>query len=371
MRGLMGKVLTCICVALVPAAVAVGAYVWMKVDRDAMHVLKPEYPLYKGYADVPEKTPGLELTAFSVKGEDGQEVQACLARKSGEATPRQQAFSERLKESGWNEKAGFADYVLVCADWDHGIRSALTLTEQLTAAGITCVLWEPRGKASARPYCTYGLEESKDVPLIIDALEKRSGRKDIQVIGIGKRYGADLLLHAAKRDERLHAVAAIDTRGSMNTRLKRMGLSMLSRELVSWRIKSLTGLEPFNIAAVESLFHLPDHVSILLAYTRENDIDSLPEDTIALYAQLDPLQRCMMVIRRPNEPADATTRELNITQKGGRHDIQHHAQAILVQDADDLLVQILMWMREKSDVAAIIKNFHGRDALSNLIKQEG
>ncbi len=343
----MGKVGTFICVVSALAAVTAGACLWFKIDRKATQVLCPEYPLYKGYDDLPEKIRGVELTPFTVKGKDGQQVQVCLARATKEVTPRQQSLPENLRakgEGGWSQAI---DYVLVGADWDHGIRSALPLAEQLTAAGITCVLWEPRGRASARPFCTYGIEESKDVPLIIDELEKRSGRKDLMVLGVGKRYGADLLLHAAEIDPRLRAVAAVDTRASMSTRLKRDGLSVLSRELVGWRIRSLTGLEPFDIAAVQSVSHLPEYVPVLLAYTHEDDVESMPEDTIALYSQLHPQQRFLVALRRPDDPADASTREMKVTQKGGTHDVQQHAQAVLAQDVDEIVVQILLWMQQQ------------------------
>ena len=203
----MGRVRTWLCLALVLAVVSGGVCLWLKVKRCSAQLLQPVNPIYNGYADLPDKTQGVSLTPFSVTGADGRRVQACIVRADDKKniTPRQQALLERM-HGELPERLGSVDYVLVCADWDHGIRSALPLAEQLAAAGVTCVLWEPRGSVSARPYCTHGLLESRDVPAIIDALEDQAGHGGLMIIGVGKQFGAELLLHAAAHDRysRIH-----------------------------------------------------------------------------------------------------------------------------------------------------------------------
>ena len=344
----MGRVRTYLYLALCMTIVGSVVYLWLKVERCSAQLLQPVNPLYSGYADLPDKTQGVLLTPFSVTGKDGHRVQACIVRADGKenTTPRQQALLERL-QSDLPQQLSKLDYVLVCADWDHGIRSALPLAEQLAAAGIACVLWEPRGSASARPYCTHGLQESEDVPAIIDALEEQAGHSGIMILGVGEKYGAELLLHAAVRDPRLRAVAAIDTRASMSNRLKRSGASMLIRELTGWRMKLLTGLEPFDIAAVQSIFRLQRQVPILFIFSGEEDRDSLLEDSIALYTQLHPEQRSLATPRGPEDPADAVTRNVTFVQKGGTREVQQQVEITLLPDADDIPAHILRWMQAK------------------------
>ncbi len=333
---------------LLLAALTAGVFLWVKVNRRTEQLLQPVNPVYRGYSDLPDKTQGVQLTPFSLTGKDGHRIQACLVRASaGEnTTPRQQVLLERL-HNHVPDRLQNIDFVLICSDWDHGIRSSLPLAEQLAAVGITCVLWEPRGSSSSRPYCTHGVRESEDVPLIINALEEQAGRKDLMILGVGQRFGSELMLHAAASDPRLRAVAAIDTRAPMSNRIKRSGTSLLLGELIGWRMKALTNLEPFDIAAVQSLFHLPRHVPVLLAYSREDDPNSLPEDSIALYTQLHPEQRSLITLRTDRDAPDATTRDVVYTQKGGTHDVQQHAEAVLLQDVDDIPVQILLWMNDK------------------------
>lgn len=344
----MRRWMTRILLVLLLVALTAGVFLWVKVNRKTEQLLQPVNPVYQGYSDLPDKTQGVQLDPFSLTGRDGHRIQACLVRASSgkDITPRQQTLLERL-QNHIPDRLRQIDFVLICVDWDHGIRSALPLAEQFAAAGITCVLWEPRGSMSSRPYCTHGVLESQDVPLIINALEEQAGRKDLMILGVGQRFGAELMLHAAVSDPRLRAVAAIDTRASLSNRIKRSGTSLLIRELVGWRMKALTGLEPFDIAAVQSIFRLPRQVPILLAFSSEDDPDSLPEDSIALYTQLHPEQRCLITLRTQKDAADAVTRDVVYTQKGGTREVQQHAEALLLRDADDIPVQILRWMNEK------------------------
>ena len=326
-----------------------GALVlWLRVENRTMRVLQPVSPLYKGYSDLPDRAEGVRLTPFEYEGYDKKKGLACIVTGTGEEggkTPIQQALLEKLLPERL-DNLGSVDYVLICVDWDHGIRSALPLAETLAATGLSCVLWEPRGKNSAREYSTRGLLESKDIPLIIDALEQISGKKDLLIFGIGRGYGAELMIHAATKDQRLRAIAGINACTSLSSLLKRSGVSVLMRELISHRMETLTGLEPFDIAAVKSVFALDRQTPVLLIYTEEPGLESSPDDSIAMFTQLHPAQRQLATLRRADDPPHATTRDLVFVQKGGTHEIKHHLTADLLQDADEIPALILRWMNQ-------------------------
>ena len=123
---------------------------WFYINDLAQPVLKPINQSYVGYTKVPRKAPGLRMETFTFKGWDGGDVQAVIAVKDGEESSRQLSVIGDLMNDPV-ERLHQIDYVLVCVDWDHGIRSALPLAESLTAAGLTCVLWESRGMDDRRP----------------------------------------------------------------------------------------------------------------------------------------------------------------------------------------------------------------------------
>lgn len=324
-----------------------GAWLWWHVNSEAKRLLLPGNPLFSGYNDLPDRAQGVELQSFEITGWDGAKVQACIVRKANDQeglTPRQHTLLEKLEGLSLKDLEEI-DYALISVDWDHGIRSALPLAEAMAAAGVTCVLWEPRGSNSARSFCTHGLHESADVPLLIDNLEKATGRKDLLIVGVGRGFGAELMLQAAACEPRLHAVVAIDAAASLNKILKRANVSAPMRELIGWRMNQLTGLEPFDIAAVKSASLIQRDTPVLIAHSGANvpAAGSL-DDSVAIYTQLQSDQRKLITPRNEQDEPDATTRTIVYATVGGTREIVQEVEVSLVKDADDILVEILKWL---------------------------
>lgn len=101
----------------------------------------------------------------------------------------------------------------------HGIYARglwmLRTAEYLTKAGYRAVLVDLRGHGrSTGQFLTFGIQESKDLSQVIDALQQRgliAGK--LGVYGIS--YGATTAIHLAGRDPRVAAVVAVAPFGSM------------------------------------------------------------------------------------------------------------------------------------------------------------
>ena len=328
------------------AVIAGGIWLLLHVDNQAQQLLHPTSSLYSGYSELPKQVQGLNLEPFAIHGEGDHMIRACLASVHDSSifgSPRQQVVQERIKDTDLSGLEA-ADYVLVSADWDHGIRSALPMAEQLATAGLRCVLWEPRGTDQARSYCTRGILECKDVSYLIDELERRSGRKNLIVIGVGRAFGSELMLHAASNEPRLRGIVAIDVPAPLNKVLQRRSLPIWQRELIGWRMKNITGLEPFDFAAVKSVFKLPRERPVLLICSNKETPESESEDTYALYSQLHPEQRQLYILRRKEDPADTDHREIHYTQQGGTRSVKHNVRADLLNDSEAILPAILRWI---------------------------
>ncbi len=328
--------------------VAAGVFLWLHIDNQVRRLLHPVNSLYSGYSELPKHVQGLNLEPFTVVGDGNHVIRACLAtvdKSASASSPRQQLVHDRMGNSDLSGLMS-VDYVLVSADWDHGVRSALPMAERLSAAGLRCVLWEPSGKDEMRSYCTHGIRESKDITYLIDELERRTGQRELVILGIGRDFGAELMLHAAANEPRLRGVVAIDVHAPLNKVLQRRNIPIWQRELVSWRMKELTGLEPFDFAAVKSVFTLPREKPVLFICSGQKTAETMPEDTYALYTQLHQEQRRLYVPRRPEDPADSTCRMIRYTQPGGTHSAHHDVRANILDDADAVLPAVLQWINE-------------------------
>lgn len=334
-------------IIIILLVVGVASFVlWRRVDSQVKRLLLPNVPQYAGYSDLPEKTQGVRLTPFEITGWDGKPLQACVvsqAPQEEDLTPRQHALLDRLRTTELEDLSAI-DYALVSVNWDHGIRSALPLAEQLAAAGITCVLWEPRGSNSARPWCTHGLQESKDIPLLINELEKMSNKKRLLLVGVGQGFGAQLLLQAAAKEPRLRATVALDPAASLNKSLKRAHISTPMRELIGRRMNQLTGLEPFDIAAAKSAALIPREAPIMLMYTGSAQNNSVLDDAIAIYTQLQSDRKRMVTLRTPGDAPAATTRSIIYSPEGGTHEVAQSVDVELMPDAEEVPVDILRWL---------------------------
>lgn len=262
---------------------------WFYIEEELQPILVPVNQAYSDYSNLPKKVLGLHLNPFVFKGWDGEAVQAVMVSKEGEESSRQLTVMSDLSEHPV-ENLEVIDYVLVCVDWDHGIRSALPLAESLTAAGLKCVLWDPRGVNDCRPYCTHGLKESLDVPLLIDYLVSRHTSETPVVVAVGQGYGAGLLLHAAAHDSRIQGVAAIDAYASLRQSVKRTlpdsFLSPLILEMMNLRMERMLGMECFDVAPVEQASFINRDVPVLVVHLAQDNPVCTLGDSLTIYHRL-------------------------------------------------------------------------------------
>lgn len=322
-----------------------GVSCWFYVNDLAQPVLKPINQSYVGYTKVPRKSPGLHMEPFTFKGWDGGEVQAVIAVKDGEESSRQLSVIGDLMNQPV-ERLRQIDYVLVCVDWDHGIRSALPVAESLTAAGLTCVLWEPRGMDDRRPYCTHGLKECRDVPLLLDAVAARSGKKDPVFAAVGQGFGAGLLLQAAATEPRIRGLVSIDAYASLRQSVERTMPEGLLRPVVLWlmdqRISRTAGMESFDVAPVERAADMNRNVPVLVVNLAQDSPVSNFKDALNIYRQLPSDHRDVWTLRSETDPADATHRELRL----GRGRRSQPVMVGLLEDEDRAMSSIVRWMND-------------------------
>ncbi len=334
-----------------------GVWLWNYVEDMTAPLLVPVNPSYAGVASVPTKAPGLHLEPFSFTGWDGGEVPAVIVTRArrgaggqDESTSRQLAITAELATRS-ADRLGAIDYVLLSVDWDHGIRSALPLAESLTAAGLSCVLWEPRGQDARRPYCTHGLRESRDVPLLIDALVAHSGKERPVVVGMGQGYGAALMLQAAAREPRLRGLVAIDSFASLSESLGRMlPPSILAAPLTVWlmdrRINRKVGYECFDVAPVESAAGINRNVpALIINLTQDNPVSTL-DDALTIYRRLGSDRRDVWTLRGPSDSAQATERDLSFSSGRSEKRRRESVRVGLVQDAESAVADVLHWLND-------------------------
>lgn len=326
-----------------------GVFAWFRVDEMVQPVLQPTNASYRGYSLLPKKAAGLKLEPFTFKGWDDGEVQAVLATREGEESSRQLSILGNLAATP-AERLGAIDYVLVCVDWDHGIRSALPLAESLTAAGLTCVLWEPRGANNRRDYCTHGLKENKDVPLLIDALAARSGKKEPVIAAVGQGYGAGLLLQAAAHEPRIRGLVSIDAYASLRRSVQRTMadslLAPLTVMLMDLRINHTVGMECFDVAPVESAAEIDRHVPVLVLNLAQDSPVSDLSDAVIIYSQLRSSDRDIRTLRNETDPADAEYRR-ETYRKGSDAKAKTVAVDVrLCRDEDAALADVVHWLNQ-------------------------
>ena len=331
---------------MLPALVVGGVCLWNYVEDMTEPVLKPINKSYTGYSTVPQKILGLKLEQFIFQGWDGGEVLAVIARKDGEESSRQLTITGDLTVHK-AERLGLIDYVLICVDWDHGIRSALPLAESFTAAGITCVLWEPRGKDNRRAHCTHGLRESADVPHLIDELTQRSGKEAPVIVGVGQGYGAGLLLQSAAIEPRLQGLICIDAYASLRESLTRTmpdtPLTLATLSLMDLRINSSVGFECFDVAPVESAAKLDRNTPVLIVNLAQNNPISTLEDAVNIYRQLPCDNRELWTLHNHSDAPTATTRSIRPPGASAR---TASVTAGLHKDEDSAVTAMVHWLND-------------------------
>lgn len=332
---------------ILPALVVWGVYLWNYIADMTEPVLQPINKSYSGYSTIPQKTLGIKLQQFTFTGWDGGEMLAVIAEKDGEESSRQLSIVGDLAVNK-ADRLGVIDYALICVDWDHGIRSAIPLAETLTAAGITCVLWEPRGRDNRRRYCTHGLRESADVPLLINELIKRSGKDSPVIVGVGQGYGAGLMLQAAATDPRIQGLISIDSYASLRESLTRTMPDSLLTHATLWlmdlRLNSSVGFECFDVAPVESAAKLDRNLPVLIVnLVQDNPICTL-EDAVTIFRQLPCDCRELWTLRSRTDAPHALTRSIcpdkNVKKR------TPNIEARLLTDEDNTSTAIVHWLND-------------------------
>lgn len=313
----------------------------------ALPILTPINPSYRGFSTLPKKAPGLKLEPFTFKGFDGKDVQAVIAERDGEESSRQLSVLGNLAAEPVS-RLNAIDYVLVCVDWDHGIRSALPLAESLTAAGLTCVLWEPRGKDSARPYTTHGLREQGDVPLLLDALEQRSEKHAPVIVAVGQGYGASLLLQATAREKRISGLASIDAYASLRNSVKRSlpesPLTPLTMLLMDMKFRQTVGMESFDVAPVESAASIDRNVPVLVMnFVQDSPISDM-DDAVNIFRRLSCEQKEIRALRTEADPADAQTRTAVRREGSDEKARTVSVEVTLCKDEDAAITDLIHWV---------------------------
>ena len=328
------------------AAVWGGVSTWFYINDLVEPVLAPLNQSYVGYTNVPRRAPGLRMEPFTFKGWDGGDVQAVIAVKDGEESSRQLSVIGDLMNAPV-ERLHQIDYVLVCVDWDHGIRSALPVAESLTAAGLTCILWEPRGVADRRPYCTHGLKECRDVPMLLDAVAARSGKADPVFAAVGQGYGAALLLQATAMEPRIRGLVSIDAYASLRQSVERTMPKSLLRPVVMWlmdqRIRRTAGMESFDVAPVERAADVDRNVPVLVVNLMQDSPVSNFKDAMTIYRRLPCDQRDVWTLRSENDPAGVSIREVTL----GRGTRRESVSVSLLDDEDSAMSSIVHWINDR------------------------
>lgn len=331
------------------ALVIGGLWLWHHISNLADPIITPLNESYTNLSTVPEKHLGIRMTPLNFTGWDGGEVTAILASKDDEDSARQRTVSADLLIRK-AENLSHIDYALVCVDWDHGIRSALPLAEYLTAAGITCVLWEPRGSNNRRPHCTHGLKESEDVPLLLDTLTRHSGKERPVIIGVGQGYGAGMLLQAAAKDERLRGIIAIDAYASLRESISRTLpdslLSIVKLALMDIKINGVVGYECFDVAPVESAANLNRNTPALIINIARNNPICTIKDAITIYRQLPCDTKAIWTLHGENDPVDATSRLYTYTVGKGERATTAGIELSLLKNEEEVFTSIIHWLDE-------------------------
>ncbi|MDO4751699.1 MAG: hypothetical protein Q4A24_06285 [Akkermansia sp.] len=336
-------------ITMLLALVITCVWLWNHISNMAAPIITPLNESYTNLSIIPEKHLGIRMTPLVFNGWDGGEVTALIARKDDEESARQRTVNADLLNNR-ADKLRHIDYALVCVDWDHGIRSALPLAEYLTAAGITCILWEPRGSNNRRAHCTHGLKESEDVPKLLDTITQMSGKERPVIIGVGQGYGAGLLLQAAALDDRLRGIVAIDAYASLRESISRtMPKNLLSHvklALMDIKINGAVGFECFDVAPVESAANLNRNTpALIINLTRDNPICTL-KDAITIYRQLPSDTKGIWTLHGPEDPPDATARLHTYTIGSKERATTATIELRLMKNEEEVFTSIIHWLND-------------------------
>ena len=334
----------------VVAAGIVGGMCWY-ASYASDPIVRPLNEKLKDEPLMPKAAAGMKLRPFSFAGYDGRQVEACIAVQEGDLSSRQQRVNGSMVMQGLQPGNG---YVLVCTDWDHGIVASLPWAEVLTAAGYTCVLWNPRGADQAREYCTHGLRECDDVPLLLNALDKVCGGLDKPAMILGEGFGASLALQAAPKDARIRSVVAIDAYKTLKDavwadlegRMNRM-LCFPAFWLTNMGISAAADYTSFDVAPVDAAPSISRDVPVLLVCTERYFYAPL-KDSLYIYSQLSSDEKAVWCAKTSQDAADAAERRIKMSFEKGKNGQmkEETVEVALYSGEDQLNEKLVKWVGE-------------------------
>ncbi len=336
--------------ALVVACVVGVCFLLWYSARQADPLLRPSNPAFSGSDDYMKNYPNLNVDSFRFKGWDGTDIPAVIVQRSAQPSPQMERWRSLIGREDYRSLK-HADYVLVSVEWDHGIESALPIAEVLAAAGMKCVLWESRGVDDAREYCTHGLRESRDVPLLLDSLEKRESRDDLIVIALGRGYGASLFLQSVSIEDRLAALISIDSYASLSESFKRSLtdehaiLTMGKMWLIDRQLDRKVGYEIFDVAPVESVIEMELETPLLLMNLSQQSELSTLNDALNLYRQSPSKVKEIWTLRDATD-LENETRPVSYAYRANDEEVKLQLDIKLKDNEDMAYVSMISWVDE-------------------------
>lgn len=342
-------ILRSICLLVLLGIIGGAGYFWWYASYQAGPILTPINPNYSDASFDPTKTSGVSLEYFDFTAWDGGQSRAAIVTKEGEETSRQLSVIAALSPAQ-REHLASLDYVLVAVEWDEGIKSAMSLSEILTAAGLRCVVWDARGLDNRQAYCTHGLKERGDVTLLLDALARRDGKQNLVCAAVGQGYGATTLLQAAPDEKRIRALISIDAYASLRESLKRtmpdspMSLAMLW--LIDRHIVHTVGYECFDVAAVECVSSLNQDVpSLFINLIQGSPVVNL-QDAVNLFRQSASINKQVWTLRCDSDLPEKDYRVMQTSEEAFGKAVNKHFDIQLKDDEQAALIDMIPWLND-------------------------
>jgi hypothetical protein len=147
--------------------------------------------------------------------------------------------------------------------YHHGIwdacRPRLNLAADLTPTGFDVVMYDSRGHGqSGGRYCTYGFRESRDLTLVLDALD-RDGLDVSRVAVVGHSMGAATAVYAAVRDKRIRALVLESCYRDLRTAIRdyaRLFLPVMPEFFIRQAERKAARKAGFDLDALSPLAHM-------------------------------------------------------------------------------------------------------------------
>ncbi len=242
--------------------------------------------------------------------------------------------------------------VVICTSWDEGVQGSLPLAEGLAGAGYTCLVWNPRGKDSAREFCTYGLKEYADLTALLDVLDKKmNGLPPVAAVGQG--FGAAVLLKAAAFDPRVRCMICLDCFPSLKTVAMRemeqdwgKAFSFPAFWLLDAGVEWRAGFSTFEVAPVDHALNLDYPVMVVCT---DQYFFSTMDDNLSIFDSVKNEKKQFFASLADGEPFGTKERVFTKTVEGKKGEKFEKTYHINVYAGDDeLKAGIAEWIYENT-----------------------